>query len=115
MDKTKMTAHQLEITEKMDIITDALQKYLPRFWDSINYRMDMISTLLDNKEYLDDFVDFIQYMEDLSSEDELTLKEGQLFDIITQTLMHDLGGLMKKDEDFLPRVCTSGRHNINVI
>ena len=105
MDKTKMTAHQLEITEKMDIITDALQKYLPSFWDSINYRMDMISALLDNKEYLDDFVDFIQYMEDLGNADT----------IITQTLMHDLGGLMKKDEDFLPRVCTSGRYNINVI
>ena len=105
MTSKKITAHLLENSEKIDIITEAFQKYMPRLWNSTNYRFDMISAVLDNKEYLNDFVDYIQYMEELGNTDT----------IITQTLMHDVGGLMKKDEHFLPRVCTSGRYNINVI
>ena len=105
MTSKKITAHLLENSEKLDIITEAFQKYMPRLWNSTNYRFDMISAVLDNKEYLNDFVDYIQYMEELGNADT----------IITQTLMHDVGGLMKKDEHFLPRVCTSGRYNINVI
>ena len=105
MTSKKITAHSLKNTEKLDIITEAFQKYMPKFWNSTNYRFDMISAVLDNKEYLNDFVDYIQYMEELGNADT----------IITQTLMHDVGGLMKKDEHFLPRVCTNGRHNINLI
>ena len=105
MTSKKITAHSLKNTEKLDIITEAFQKYMPKFWNSTNYRFDMISAVLDKKEYLNDFVDYIQYMEELGNADT----------IITQTLMHDVGGLMKKDEHFLPRVCTNGRHNINLI
>ena len=118
MTSKKITAHLLENSEKLDIITEAFQKYMPRLWNSTNYRFDMISAVLDNKEYLNDFVDYIQYMESCINHcdtDDLALKNGQLFDTIAQTLMHDVGGLMKKDEHFLPRVCTSGRYNINVI
>jgi hypothetical protein len=82
------------LQEKLDTITQAFDDYTPEFWRSQNYRYDMISSVMDNNEYINGFVGYITWA-----------KQNNIDDIdIRATLMHDIGGLMRKDEHFLPRV-----------
>ena len=70
------------------------KEYLPRFYNSMNYKFDIIDVILNNEGFVDDVLGFIQFAEEnkISKED------------IIQTLMHDMGGMFRKDEHFLPRV-----------
>ena len=89
------------LQEKIDKITQAFDDYTPEFWRSQNYRFNMVCAIMDNKQYIDDFVGYIEYVE----------KAKETKENIRATLMHDIGGLMRNDEHFLPRVV--GYKNIN--
>ena len=88
------------LQEKLDTITQAFDDYTPEFWRSQNYRYNMISSVMDNKEYINGFVGYIKWA-----------KQNDIDDIdIRCTLMHDIGGLMRKDEHFLPRVSSYDKY-----
>ena len=88
--------------EKIDKITQAFDDYTPEFWRSENYRGNMAMTILDkdNHKWLDCFVGYIKYAEE-NKLDKLDIRA---------TLMHDIGGLMKRDEHFLPRVSSYDKY-----
>ena len=70
------------------------KEYLPRFYNSINYKFDIIDVILSNEDFVDDVLGFIKFAEENKMSREC----------ITQTLMHDMGGMFKQDEHFLPRI-----------
>ena len=86
--------------EKIDTITQAFDDYTPEFWRSYNYRTDMILAVMNNKEYINVFVGYIKYAEK-NNLDKLDIRA---------TLMHDIGGLMKRDKHFLPRVSSYDKY-----
>ena len=70
------------------------KEYLPRFYNSSNYKFTIIDVVLKNDDFVDDVLGFIQFAEENKMPRES----------ITQTLMHDMGGMIREDEHFLPRV-----------
>ena len=89
--------------DKVMEIMDIYKEYVPEFYNSKNYKWDMIKAIYSNPEYHDDFLGFILFSRrmDLNRMD------------IRITLMHDMGGLISKDECFLPRVSGYAEHLIS--
>lgn len=87
-------------TDKILEIMRIHEKYIPAFAYSRNYRYDIIQAIYSNPEYHDDWLGFIKFA------DEIKLTKEH----ITQTLMHDIGGLIGKDEFFTPRVSGYNEH-----
>jgi hypothetical protein len=78
-------------TKAMNIMED----YLPLVWNSMNYRLDMLDVILCETEWTLRMIDFVDKHKDNDNGD---------VSMIAQTIMHDIGGLMRKDEHFLPRI-----------
>tara|TARA_R110000824_G_scaffold316174_3_gene503374 strand:- start:2796 stop:3041 length:246 start_codon:yes stop_codon:yes gene_type:complete len=78
-------------TKAMNIMED----YLPLVWNSMNYRLDILDVILCETEWTSRMIDFVDKHEDNDNGD---------VSWIAQTIMHDIGGLMKNDEHFLPRI-----------
>ena len=78
-------------TEALNIIDD----YLPLVCKSNNYRLDIIDVVFANQDWANRLIDFVEmhYINDTGD-----------VSWIAQTIMHDIGGLMKNDEHFLPRI-----------
>lgn len=88
--------------DKVMEIMDIYREYVPTFYNSKNYKWDMIKAIYSNPEYHDDFLGFVKFAEN---------KENGLHKMdIRITLMHDMGGLISKDEHFLPRVSGYAEH-----
>ena len=83
-------------TNKIIKIMLICEKYIPEFYNSKNYKYNIIQAISSNPEYQDDFIYFVLYAENPRS-------GLDRIDIQT-TLMHDIGGLIREDEHFLPRV-----------
>jgi len=83
-------------TNKIMEIMGICQKYIPEFYNSKNYKYNIIQAIYSNPEYHDDFIHFVIYAENpRSGMDDIDIRI---------TLMHDIGGLIREDECFLPRV-----------
>jgi hypothetical protein len=78
-------------TKAMNIMED----YLPLVWNSMNYRLDMLDVILCETEWTLRMIDFVDKHKDNDNGD---------VSMIAQTIMHDIDGLMRKDEHFLPRI-----------
>jgi hypothetical protein len=78
-------------TKAMNIMED----YLPLVWNSMNYRLDMLDVILCETEWTLRMIDFVDKHKDNDNGD---------VSMIAQTIMHDISGLMRKDEHFLPRI-----------
>jgi len=78
-------------TESLDRATIIMEDYIPTFWNSSNYRLNILDVICENPDWTERLIDIV--MEDVQSPD-----------MITQSIMHDIGGLMKNDEHFLPRI-----------
>ena len=92
MNKETINTH----TKAMDILT----RYIPRFFESDNYKWDILQVVMDNDGWTREMIRFVETHE----EDDKLYKELDYRTMITQTIMHDIGGLMKNDEHFLPRI-----------
>lgn len=78
----------------LDKATVIMEDYLPIYWNSSNYRLDMLDVILCNKEWTMRMISFV-------SEN----KDSNAFDMIETTLAHDIGGLLRTDDEhFLPRI-----------
>jgi hypothetical protein len=85
-------------------VFEILEKYTPRFWNSPNYRTNMLMTIILNRDFGQDLVAYVDWSEqnDIDDTD------------ITTTIMHDIGGMMKSDNlDFLPRCSGYSTQTIN--
>lgn len=80
--------------------TEILQEYIPTFYNSENYKWNILQVILDNENWTKEMIRFVQIHE----EDTELYKELDYRTMIIQTLMHDIGGLMRNDEHFLPRI-----------
>jgi len=78
-------------TKAMNIMED----YLPLVWNSSNYRLDILDVILCETEWTSRMIDFVDKHKDNDNGD---------VSWIAQTIMHDIGGLMRNDEHFLPRI-----------
>tara|TARA_R110002020_G_scaffold11064_1_gene42081 strand:- start:1505 stop:1786 length:282 start_codon:yes stop_codon:yes gene_type:complete len=87
-------------TELLDRATIIMEDYIPLVWNSSNYRLNILDVILDNKGWTKEMIRFVQIHE----EDTELYKGLDYRTMITQTLMHDIGGLMRNDEHFLPRI-----------
>ena len=97
-------------TTILDKATVIMEDYLPIYWNSSNYRLDMLDVILCNKEWTMRMIKFEEKFRgldikttsytDFKSDSDMGGSES----MITQTIMHDIGGLMKNDEHFLPRI-----------
>ena len=89
-------------TDKIMEIMGIYEKYVPEFYNSENYRYNIIQAIYSNPEYHDDFLGFLKFAEN---------KENGLDEMdIKITLMHDIGGLIREDVCFLPRVSGYNEH-----
>ena len=80
--------------DKIMVIMDMYKEYVPIFYNSKNYKNNIITAIYSNPEYHDDWIGFMKFA-----------KENELDDMdIRGTLMHDIGGLIRKDDCFLPRI-----------
>ena len=80
--------------DKIMVIMGMYKKYVPVFYNSKNYKYNIIQAIYSNPEYHDDWIGFIKFA-----------KENKLDDMdIRGTLMHDIGGLIREDDCFLPRI-----------
>tara|TARA_R100000808_G_C2149871_1_gene158428 strand:+ start:1663 stop:1917 length:255 start_codon:yes stop_codon:yes gene_type:complete len=77
-----------ELLEKAMIV---MEDYVNPYWNSSNYRLNILDVICDNPKWTKRMIDFAKDCE----EDELHIRS---------TIMHDIGGLMRKDEHFLPRI-----------
>lgn len=84
-----------EVTgEKLDEVMDIYKVYAPDYWNNKRYSLGMIEALYKHPEYHENFINFIKFA-----------KENDIDDMDIQiTLMHDIGGLMRGEEMFTPRV-----------
>ena len=75
-------------------IFNMMEKYAPVFWNSKNYRTEMMLTLILHDDFARDLEGYITYCEDNG------ISEHE----IQSTIHHDVGGMMKSNnEHFLPR------------
>ena len=72
-----------------------MEDYLPLVWNSSNYRLDILDVILCETEWTSRMIDFVDKHKDNDNGD---------VSWIAQTIMHDIGGLMRNDEHFLPRI-----------
>lgn len=70
---------------------DIVKEYIPLFYNSENYKWNVISVIMKNNEWTNDLIEFVEKHKDNQT-------------LIVQTIMHDIGGLMREDEHFLPRI-----------
>ena len=68
------------------------RKYIPNFYN--NKKFDIIELILSNPSFVEDALGFTQFAQ------ENKMSEEQ----IVQTIIHDIAGMIKDDEHFLPRV-----------
>lgn len=88
-------------TKLLDKAMIIMEDYLPIYWNSSNYRLDMLNVILDNKDWTMRMVKFVSTHE----EDTECYKPFGYSKMITTTLAHDIGGLLRtNDEHFLPRI-----------
>jgi len=87
-------------TDKIIEIMRMYEKYVPVFYNSKNYKYNIIQAIYSNPEYHDDFLGFILF----------SRRMGLDAQDIRGTLMHDIGGLIRGDECFLPRVSGYAEH-----
>tara|TARA_R100001163_G_C4931378_1_gene107171 strand:- start:272 stop:538 length:267 start_codon:yes stop_codon:yes gene_type:complete len=82
-------------TELLDKATTIMEDYIPLVWNSSNYRLNILDVICGNADWTKRMIDFVEMHYINDTEDVST---------IAQTIMHDIGGLMKNDEHFLPRI-----------
>tara|TARA_R100000781_G_scaffold31631_2_gene23113 strand:+ start:455 stop:703 length:249 start_codon:yes stop_codon:yes gene_type:complete len=70
---------------------DIVKEYIPLFYNSENYKWNVLSVIDENSEWTNDLIDFVEKHKDNRK-------------LIVQTIMHDIGGLMREDEHFVPRI-----------
>jgi len=81
----------LSLTDNTTKVINIVKEYIPRFYNSDNYKWNILQVIMDNEKWTNDLINFVEKNKDNRT-------------IITQTIMHDIGGLMKNDEHFLPRI-----------
>lgn len=81
----------MNYTEEVIRCTEIFDKHLPIFWNSKNYRIDMLEVAMRNEGFRKDVIAFDK-ISDISDE------------VKSQTLSHDIGGLMRDDKFFIPRI-----------
>jgi len=87
-------------TDILDRAMIIMENYIPKLWNSSNYRLDILDVLCSNTNWTKEMIRFVE-----THEDDTELYKGLEYKkMITQTLMHDIGGLMSSDEHFLPRI-----------
>jgi len=86
METKKLKAETLKRGQKI------MRKYIPTFWNSDNYGWMILGVMMDNPGWTKEMIRFVETHEQDNKK------------MITQTLMHDVGGLMRDDEHFLPRI-----------
>jgi hypothetical protein len=82
----------MKVNEKQLEVIRICRKYIPNFY--VNKKFDIIELILSKSGFVEDVLGFTQFAQEnkLSRED------------IVQTIMHDIIGMIKDDEHFLPRV-----------
>ena len=70
--------------DKIMVIMDMYEKYVPVFYNSKNYKYNIIQAIYSNPEYHDDWIGFMKFA-----------KENKL---------DDMEGLIREDDCFLPRI-----------
>jgi hypothetical protein len=91
--------------ETLDIAQEIMKEYIPTFWNSDNYGWMILGVMIDNPNWTRAMITFVgtherKWLDDISE----NAKTFGYKKMITQTLMHDIGGLMRNDEHFLPRI-----------
>ena len=84
-----------------------MENYIPKLWNSSNYRLEILDVLCSNTNWTKEMIRFVETHENDTALYEYYKEFGKGFiykTMITQTLMHDIGGLMSSDEHFLPRI-----------
>tara|TARA_R100001015_G_C4568693_1_gene127104 strand:- start:297 stop:572 length:276 start_codon:yes stop_codon:yes gene_type:complete len=89
MKTKKLKAETLKRGQKI------MREYIPTFWNSEDYGWMILGVMMDNPNWTDAMILFVETHEHSHGYRKM----------ITQTLMHDVGGLMRDDEHFLPRIC----------
>lgn len=83
-------------TELLDKATTIMEDYIPLVWNSSNYRLNILDAICDNSDWTERMIKFEEEFRDMDM--------GKDVSMIAQTIMHDIGGLMRNDEHFLPRI-----------
>ena len=83
-----MNALQINNTKKA---VNIVKEYIPSFFNSDSYKWDILEVIMNNKDWANDLINFVDAHKDSRT-------------MIIQTMMHDIGGLMRNDEHFLPRI-----------
>ena len=93
-------------TDILDRAIIIMENYIPKLWNSSNYRLDILDVLCSNTNWTKEMIRFVETHEgDTELYNGISCYEGLEYKkMITQTLMHDIGGLMSSDEHFLPRI-----------
>jgi hypothetical protein len=91
--------------ETLDIAQEIMKEYIPTFWNSDNYGWMILGVMMDNPNWTRAMITFVgtherKWLDDISE----NAKTFGYKKMITQTLMHDIGGLMRNDEHFVPRI-----------
>lgn len=91
-------------TDILDRAMIIMENYIPKLWNSSNYRLDILDVLCSNTKWTARMIKFEEKFRglDIKTTSYIDMNEGE--SMITQTLMHDIGGLMSSDEHFLPRI-----------
>jgi|TARA_R100000329_G_C7618503_1_gene219813 hypothetical protein len=93
-------------TELLDRATIIMEDYIPILWNSSNYRLNILDVICENTDWTKEMIRFVR-----THEEDTELYEGLDFrTMITQTIMHDIGGLMRNDEHFLPRIYSPNKN-----
>ena len=93
-------------TDILDRAIIIMENYIPKLWNSSNYRLDILDVLCSNTNWTKEMIRYVETLEgDTELYNGISCYEGLEYKkMITQTLMHDIGGLMSSDEHFLPRI-----------
>jgi len=90
---------------KVTEVMNAYKTYAPTFWNNKDYRLRAIEEIYNNEQLHNDWLGFVLFARRMG----LTPFE------IGDTLMHDIAGLINKDECFLPRVTGYSEHYLTTI
>ena len=94
METKKLKAKTLKRGQKI------MREYIPTFWNSDNYGWMILGVMLDNPNWTRAMIRFVETHE----QDKECYESFGYRKMIAQTLMHDVGGLIRNDEHFLPRI-----------
>ena len=89
-------------TELLDKAMIIMEDYIPRLWNSSNYRLNILDVICGNPDWTKRLIDFVE-MHYINDTGDVSKFVGRPY-CIAQTIMHDIGGLMRNDEHFLPRI-----------